>query len=75
MANLGAYAGGAQEPQSQEHGDAGAHATSFESQAQEGVVARRARRAHGGDSAQMAYGSGSSIALIRERGAWKIRDF
>ncbi len=28
-----------------------------------------------GDSAQMAYGSGSSIALIRERGAWKIRDF
>ena len=28
-----------------------------------------------GDSAQMAYGSGNSIALIRERGAWKIKDF
>ncbi len=28
-----------------------------------------------GDAAQMAYGSGSSIALVRERGAWKIRDF
>lgn len=28
-----------------------------------------------GESAQMAYGSGSSIALVRERGAWKIKDF
>jgi hypothetical protein len=28
-----------------------------------------------GETAQMAYGSGSSIALVRERGAWKIKDF
>ncbi len=28
-----------------------------------------------GDSASMSYGAGGTIALIRERGLWKIRDF
>lgn len=28
-----------------------------------------------GDVASMAYGSGATVSLVRERGAWKIRDF
>ena len=28
-----------------------------------------------GDSAQMSYGAGNTIALVREKGAWKIKDF